>query len=188
MRTPALAAALLLAGCEGPLLFAELEIPDLRLTMPSQRFPASSEAGLNPCQVPQADCLSTTLPFDIGAEVPVVNEPNVTYHLRLTSVAIGLSATSAGDFAGVDAARIFVVHPQSGDAVLVASYARTEASPREIRVAGDSNLDLRGYLSAGRLELRVELTYDPSTPTPAFDADVETGYAFDAKLDWGAYL
>jgi hypothetical protein len=187
MRTPALAAALLLAACEGPLLHAELEVPDVRLTLPSQQLPGSTAAGVVPC-APGAPppCAATELTFDVGAEVPVVNEPNVTYHLRLTSVAIRLAATSAGDLGGVESVRILVVDPRSGDATPVASYLRTDPTPREIRVAGTSDLDLRGHLQAGALRLRVELTFDRATP--AFQADVETGYALDAKVDWGAYL
>jgi hypothetical protein len=189
MRTTVLAAALLLAGCDGPLLFAELEIPDIRITLPSQTFPGTSTALPQDWCAATPECVEKELSFDLGAEVPVVTEPNVTYHLRLTSVAIVLSATSLGTpLGGIEAVQISVLDPQSGEGVVVASYEKTTESPTEIRVAGNSSIELGRYIAAGALQVRVELTYDLSNPTPEFQADVETGFAFDAKLDWGAYL
>jgi hypothetical protein len=190
MKTSFLAAALLLAACDGPLLFAELRVPEIRLTLPSQAFPATDAGPQYWCSPEQttAGCIATEFAYDLGAELPLDEEENVTYHLRLTSMSIALSADQAGtDLAGIDAVTIRVMDPAGGgEGVVVASYTRTEAHPTAISVAGNSSVDLGPYLAAGALAIRVELTY--SQATPAFTADVMTSYAFDVTLDYGAML
>jgi hypothetical protein len=188
MRSTVLAAAaLLLTACDGPLLFAELEIPEIRITLPSQEFPPAALGP--PCSLSQPGCVSQELSFDLGAEVPVVTEPNVTYHLRLTSLAIVLQSSSTADLDAFEAVRIVLTDPATGDEVVLASYERSAADQTEIRVAGNAGVDLARYIVDGALDVRAELTYDPTQPAPGgFTADVETGFAFDAKIDWGAYL
>jgi hypothetical protein len=191
LAAPALAA---LQGCGEPLLFAELQVPDLRLSVPSQPFPASDTTNPNAwCTAAQTNppCIQLTLDYDLGGNVPLLNERNVKYDLRLRDVAIALSPASAGTtLAGVKLVSIRVLSdpldPTSG--VVVASYARPAggAATGAVSVAGNSNLDLGPYLRAGRLPVRVEVVLDQ--PTPAFLADVATGFSLEVKLDYGALL
>jgi hypothetical protein len=187
----AAAAAALLArpGC-GPVLFAELDQPEVRITLPSQDFPASPAPPADWCFPDRPECVATELQYQLGAEVPIVTEPGVEYELRLKRVAIVLSTSSAGDLSGIRSASIRVLDPAGGPGTVVASYEADPAAPAptSISVAGAAALDLAPYVQGGNLEARVELVYDPSNPTPAFAADVSAAFSLDVKVDWGGYL
>ncbi len=188
----ALAAAL--AGCGGSLLHADLQVDQVRVTLPSQAFPASDTTNpIDWCSASQSSppCVQLTLSYDIAGQIPVLNQPNVTYDLRLTDVGISLSASSAGtDLSGVQRVTITVLanpnHPTSG--VTVASYLRpaTGGATSTIAVSGNPNLDLAPYVAAGRLPAHVELVVDQATP--AFLADVGAGFSLEVKLDYGKLL
>ncbi|HVI95881.1 MAG TPA: hypothetical protein VM753_17835 [Anaeromyxobacter sp.] len=187
----AIAAASLLAGCSDPALFAQLEVPTVRVTLPSQSFPASSAVAQYPCAPPpaQQDCVATDLTYDLSTQLPIVSKPNVSYELRLTSVSIALRTNGSGtDLGGVKAVAIRIDPQATGGGIVVASYARSAADPHptSIAVAGDSSVDLASYVRSGQLPVRVEMTFD--APTPAFTADVTSTYELQAKVDWGAYL
>jgi len=195
------AAALLLAACDGPLLSAELQVPEIRVTIPSQEFPASDTTDVRYFCDPDAPqsippCVGLTLDYDIGANVPVLDEPNVTYDLRLTDVALTLSATQTvtgdKDLSAVKRAVIRVLEDPAipGAGAVLATYDRPPgAAPvSSFSVSGNANLGLGPYLQAGRLPVRVELLLDGAGPTPTFTADVHAGFALEVKLDWGAYL
>ena len=198
-RVPLAAVAVLAAlpalqGCGGPVLYADLQIESVRVTLPSQAFPASDTT--NPADwcstsLGTPPCIQLTLDYDIAGQIPVLNEPNVTYDLRLTDVGITLSTTSAGtDLSGVERVSITVLadpnDPASG--VAVAAYARPAGggTPTSIAVSGNPNLDLAPYVSAGKLPARIELTIDQ--PTPAFLADVGAGFSLEVSLDYGKLL
>ncbi len=189
-----LALAALLPGCDGPLLFAELQVPTVRATMPAQPFPASFTA--DPafwCSAQQTDppCVQTTIDYDLGGMVPILNDPSVSYDLRLTEVAVTLSASQAGtSLGGVKLASVSVLTDPNdpASAVVVAAYARPPgtAAPTTISVSGNSNLDLGPFLRGGVLRVHAELVIDQ--PTPAFLADVTSTLSLEAKLDWGSLL
>jgi hypothetical protein len=197
-RVPLCLLALLAAalpGCDG-LLFAELQVPSLHATLPSQSFPASDTSDRNDWCDPSVafndpPCIQTTLDYDIGGMVPILTDPSVTYDLRLTDVAIHLSAAQAGtDLTGVRSAAISVLtNPDDpASAVVVASYVRPAGTvpAASIGVTGNANLDLGPYLRGGALRVRAQLVID--RPTPAFLADVAAGFSLEVKLDWGSLL
>jgi hypothetical protein len=194
MRHALAALALALTACDVPLLSAELSIPELRVTLPAQAFPASDTTlPENWCAATPSDppCIALTLDYDLGGSVPVLAERNVTYDLRLTDVAIALSATEVGrDLSGVRRVTVSVLgdplDPTTG--LVLTSYARPPgaAAPTRIAITGNANLDLGAYLDAGRLPVRVEVVLDAGTP--AFLADVQAGFSLEVRLDWGAYL
>ncbi len=189
-----LALAAALPGCGDPLLFAELQVPKIRATMPQQSFPASDTT--NPadwCSATQTDppCIQTSIDYDLGGMVPILNDPSVTYDLRLTDVAVTLSATEVGkDLSGVRSASVSVLtNPADPTSeVAIASYVRPAGTtaPTTIAVSGNSNLDLGPYLRGGVLKVHAELVIDK--PTPAFLADVTSGLSLEVKLDWGSLL
>lgn len=189
--------ALVLAACDGPLLFAEVQIPDLEITLPSRSFPAVAVSlpadWCDPAVSGDPQCLGLTSDYDLGAEVPALTEQGVTYDLRLTRVAITLSAVqqpgAPTDLSGIERATIRVLDDPSvpGSGAVVASYVRAPGSaPTAIAVTGNANLDLGPYLDAGRLPVRVEVFV--SNGTAAFDADITVGFALVVNVDWGGYL
>ncbi len=193
-RLALLALAAALSGCDGPLLFAELQVPTVRATMPAQAFPASDTTDpADWCSIVQTDppCVQTTIDYDLGGMVPILNDPSVTYDLRLKEVAVTLSATEAGkDLSGVKAASVTVLtNPADpASAVVIASYVRPAGTvaPTAIAVSGTSNLDLGPFLRGGVLRVHAELVIDKATP--AFLADVTSGLSLEVKLDWGSLL
>lgn len=195
MRTlpAALAAAALLAGCGRPLLSAQLEVPEIRIVAPARAFPLASPGAENVCDLlPGAGtgCLKVDLSYDVGAEVPVFEEEGVSVDLRLTDVALRLTADPGGatvpvsDFRGVEEVVVLVQRPD-GSWLAVASYVKPAgAAPASVTVSGRSNLDLSPFLSGGTLAFRVELTYDAADPPPSFFADVEAGFSLVATVDY----
>ncbi len=194
-RTAAALAAVLAAACDGPLLFAEVEIPDLRVTLPPQPFPASGTGApdqwCDPSGQTDPPCVAVNASYDIAARVPAINEPGVTYEIRLTDVAIILSATpgAPADLSGVVSATVRVggdpFVPRSG--TVVASYARTPgATPTSIEVSGNANLDLARYLEVGVLPVRVEVVVENGMP--AFDANILAAFHVLVTADWAHYL
>jgi hypothetical protein len=191
LLTTSLALALALAGCGGPVLFADLKMPSVEVTLPQYPFPGSKGE----------TTVFKDISFDVGANVPVVNEPNVDLELRLTHLAILLRSTDPRDvngFDGVKSVRISALDPATGTpALLLASYDRPDGATAitQIAVASATSADLRPFLSAGVITVRAEYTSD-SPPIvslgalPFYDwtADVTAEFAIDVKVDYGAYL
>jgi len=202
MNRPAAAAlaAALLTSCGGPLLFAEVEVPDLRVTLPPQSFPASGTAlPANWCDpsLPvntNPPCVAISASYDLAAQVPAFTKPGVTYELRLTDVAFILSGTQTNPAAPPDlggivsaAVRVGVDPAVAGSGTIIASYARTgNPHPTSITVSGNANLDLAPYITSGKLPVRVEVVVDNTTP--AFDANILAAFYVRITLDWGSYL
>lgn len=197
MRHALAASALLFAACGGPLLFAEVQVPDLQITLPSQSFPAVATSlptdWCDPTVQGNPQCLGLTADYDVGAQVPALTEKAVSYDLRLTRVAITLSAVQQPgapvDLSGVESATIRVLADPAipGSGAVVASYLKVPGStPETIAVTGNANLDLGPYLDAGRLPVRVEVYV--SNGTAAFDADITVGFSLVVNVDWGSYL
>jgi hypothetical protein len=193
-----LAAAALLAGCGQPLLSAQLEVPEIRITQAAKRFPAAAPALSDLCDGATFGCVKTDLAYDLGAEVPVFDEPGIDFDLRLTDVALHLvadpdplsTATTPADLSGVEAVRVMIRPPGSTGAwTIVAAYARPPgATPTAIAVSGNSNIDLGPYVAAGKLDARVEVSYDLAVPPPDFFADVEAAFSLVVTLKYDAYL
>jgi hypothetical protein len=197
--TAALAATLLLAGCDGPLFFAEVEVPDLRANLPTQSFPAFDPGNpadwCDPTGTGFPPCVATTANYDLGAQVPSLTEPGVTYELRLTDVALTLSATQPGgsgasDLSGIVRATVIVGYDPNvpGSGTVVASYVRppTPGTPATVAVSGNANLDLSPFVAAGFLPVRVEVEVDSGMP--AFNADILAAFYIRVTLDWGSFL
>ena len=190
MRKTILGAALLalLAGCGGPLLFAELTIPELRVTLAQQSFPGLAADPSLSC-AGQPDCITTDLTYDLGQQVELLTRKDVAYELRLTELAVVLDATSAGtDLRGVRSAAVEVFPPGSTTPVVVASYTRAAANPAPatLAISGDSSIDLAPFVEAGVMHARLALSYD--APTPPFTADVAATFYLAVKLDSGKTL
>src|SRR5512133_1917976 len=187
---PFLAATLLLAaGCGGPLLHADLEIREARLTLPAQQFPRSPPTGApSGCASGASTCVATELSYDLGQQLDLLSRPATAYDVRLTALDVALATTEAGDLGGIVAAAVLASPPGGGAPVELARYQRSAAdpAPTAIRLAGGPDVDLTPYLEAGLVRLRVELSYDRATP--AFRADVTAAFHLEVRLDYGALL
>jgi hypothetical protein len=185
----ALAAVALLAGCGQPLLSMQLEVPEIRMTSPGNEFPATGLAlPTDYCDLATPGCVFNDLQYDLGAEVPVLEEKGVSFDLRLTDVALHL-VSGTSDLRGVLSARVKIQDPVTGDWIVVASYAKPPgATPTDISVSGNSNIELAPYLSSGNIDARIEVSYDASSPPGAFTADVEAGFSLVVTVSYDAYI
>jgi hypothetical protein len=173
-----------LAGCGGPVLFAELELPSVQVTLPQQAF-----TGVTP---PATQ--TTPVSFDLGASVPVVNEPNVELDLQLKRMVLVLDTANPlnpASFDDIDEVTIRALAPAGSGLADVAliHYVKPAGATgiTRIEAASESSTDLTRYLSAGQLDF--EATYTGSgLPTADWTADVTADFSMKVKLDYGAYL
>ena len=181
--------AALLAGCGQPLLSMQLEVPEIRITSPGHEFPATAHAHpTDYCEWATPGCVFRDIQYDIGAEVPTLEEKGVALDLRLTDVALHL-VSGTSDLRGVLSAEVKIQDPVTGDWILVASYAKPPgATPTDIYVSGNSNIELAPYLSSGKIGARVEVSYDAKWPPGAFTADVEAGFSLVVTVSYDAYM
>lgn len=188
-RLPSIAPLLLLAGalagCGGPVLFAELELPDVEVTLPQYTFPGD----------PLGLATTKDVSFDVGASVPVVNEPNVELELRLTRMTLVLATGGPlSNFDGFETVTITALHPT--DPALDLELLRYEKPAgatdiTRIEAASDSDADLKPYLDAGVINVRAAYASDginPTLPTSDWTADLTAEFRFQITLDYGAYL
>lgn len=188
MRHVLFAALLLLAACGGPLLRADLEIPEARLLLPAQRFPASATPPAALCDAATPSCVATDLSYDLGQQLDLGSRPVDAYDVWLDALEIALTATQSGDLGGIAAVAVLAYPRDGGAPVAIARYRRSAAdpSPTSIVASGGSGIDLAPYLDAGVIRLRVELSYDRATP--AFLADASAAFHLKVRLDYGALL
>jgi hypothetical protein len=192
-RASLLAAAALaaLAGCDQPFLSARIEIPEVRIVEPAKTFPAVVVDPSFACSYLQAytgrTCSAQDVSYDVGGEVPGMKEKGVTTDLRLTDVALHLTAGGVSDLAGVTRAEVDLRDPATGAPVKVASYVKPSgAAPTSIAVSGASNLDLSPWLDAGKLAARVEVEMDPAMLPSGFTASIEAGFSVVITVDYQA--
>jgi hypothetical protein len=154
-------------------------VPEIRVTLPAQRFPAYPGGGVGDCG---PGCLSTDLSYDLGAQVDGLSDPSVDSELWLEQVDLALVAGAGTDLRGLASMVLSVYPPAGGAPVTVASYQRPPgAAPTTVQVQGTPGMDLAPYLDGGVLRVRAELTYD--APTPAFEADVAARFRLEMELD-----
>jgi hypothetical protein len=168
--------AVAVAGCGGPILFAELEMPSVQVTLPQYQFPT---IGISTTQ---------TIVFDVGANVPLVNEPNVDYDLELNRMTLVLEA--GGPFPNFDtfnSVRIVAVHPPLPDLVLI-EYANPPPGSTTVTATSSTSADLKPYLDAGQMTVNATFEADPTTPVGVWYADVTADLYLRVRLDYGAYL
>ena len=177
-RTPILASLLLaLAGCGGPVLFAEVEMPSVEVTLPQYQFPSV---------VGQA---SQDITFDVGATVSIINEPNVDYDLTLNEMTIVLGSGPFTSFDSFDSVKITAIRAGLPDLVLV-EYVNphTATNVQSVTARSSTSADLKPYLDAGKITVHAEFTTDLTTPAGLWTADVTADLRLRVRLDYGAYL
>jgi hypothetical protein len=161
-------------------------MPSVEVTLPQHTFPG------DPLGLQTAETVS----FDVGANVPVVTEPNVDFDLKLTRMTLVLDTTGPlSNFDGFETVKISALHP-SGDPALdliLLQYTKPAGAWGITRISATSetDADLKPYLSAGVINVRAEYASDgfnPTLPTTDWTADVTADFWMRVKLDYGAYL
>lgn len=186
LHPAALAAVALLAGCGQPLMSMQLDMPEIRMMSPGQTF--TTVDPLYYCEPATPGCVFNDLQYDLGAEVPVLDEKGVSFDLRLTDVALHL-VSGTSDLRGVLSAQVKIQDPVTREWILVASYAKPPgATPTDISVSGNSNIELAPYLSSGNIGARVEVSYDASSPPGDFTADIQAGFSLVVTVSYDAYM
>mgnify|MGYP000850325509 FL=1 len=181
-----LAAALaFLVACGGPLLYVEVTIPELDVTLPGQTVPAFTGTP-TPDISCGPNCLFTELDYDLGDSVPLLGEKNVTVDLRMTQMNLKIDA-GVNDLDGVKSVTLKLVDPADPTRMITAaSYYRTTRHVQSFTVAGNANLDLGSYLQGTKFKGRAELIYDAQTPE--FTATVGARFSLVLKVDYGTYV
>jgi hypothetical protein len=184
-RAVLLAAAALLAGCGRPLLAAELSVPSVRITSATERIDPGT-APIDVCAL--LDCVVTQVQYDVGGEVPFVNEPGVTIDLRLTDFALHLSPVAPGNLDGLEFVRLVALAPGSGAETAIASYEKPPgaAMPAEILVSGKSTVELAPFLGDGRVDAHLEFGF--SSLPGAFDYYTDAEFSVNVIFEYDAFL
>jgi hypothetical protein len=178
----ALPALALLSSCG--LLYAEVEIPSVTMTLVDTAFPPTPALGT----------MSKELDYDLGKDISLLTEKDVTFELRVLSMSLTLTSTSTlADFGSIQSVRMLVL-PAAGQTLpepaVLATYTRspTDPHPRQIAVVGMSNLDLYPYLAAGALRLRFEAVSDSAGIIPAWTGDVGAEFFLKVRANYGKRL
>jgi len=182
---PALVAAAF-AGCGGPILFAELELPDVEGTLPQYTFPGD----------PLGLSTATDVAFDVGANVPALTDPNVELEVRLTRMTLVLDTSGPlSSFDGFQTVTISALHPSGDPArdVVLLEYVKPAGATGITRITATSetDADLEPFLVDGVIDLRAAYQSDgvnPTLPTADWTADLSAELRLQARLDYGAYL
>jgi hypothetical protein len=183
-RSAVLLAAALVAGCGHPLLGAELEVPEIRMTPVPVDFPGAATAlPVNLCEgIP--DCLVTDVVYDLGEEVPLLDEEGVDVELRLNAINLDV-LPGGGDLRGLQSIRVVLVDGAGGSTVLAAwTNPSPGTAPTAIHAAGNSGINLGPYLTDGMITVRVEASYDTTFPLGAFQASVEAVFSVRITVDY----
>jgi hypothetical protein len=183
-RHVALPLLALLAGCG--LLFAEVEIPSVTVTLPRQDFTGT----------PAGAPLVKEVSFDVGANLPFTDQPDVSYELRLTRMLVTIvSGSVMGDFGDIASVTLSVLPPPGQtlpEESLIASYAKApppaDQFPTTISVAGHSNLDLAPYVSGNTMTLKLTATSLTGAAIPDWRADVGGEFYLKARVEYGDRL
>jgi hypothetical protein len=175
-RWSAAVAAALCLSC-GQVFYVELVIPELRVSLPAESFPATGGP----------DTLGHDFEYDFGDSVPLVGDDKVTVDLRLTEISIE-PAAGATDLGGVRSITLTVVNPDDpNDVVVAASYERPLPGPvSAIAVSGNANIDLGRFLSGSTFTAHAEMVYDEATP--AFTANLAGRFSLVLRLEYGDYV
>jgi hypothetical protein len=167
--------ALLLSGCG--LLYAEVEIPKIEVTLPQESFPGTAAGG----------SLSKDFTYDLGSDISVITDNDVTVVLKLQS----LSIASATDLYPVQSVSVVVVPPAGSllPEVALVDYLRPTGavSPvHDLQAASSSDADLGPYLTAGTLTLRASAS--GALPASGWLGDVTADFYLKVRYPYGKQI
>lgn len=172
----------LLAGCGA--LYAEIEIPSATVTLKQQAFDPTLPFAV----------LVKDITFNVGSQLPFINDKNVTFELRLTRMLVDMNASSPmTDFGGIKSVTLSVLPPPGQtlpERTVIASYSKApppaDQNPTGIAVSGMTNLDLAPYITSGTMTLEIQA--EPVTlgaSIPAWTADVGAEFYLKVRANYG---
>lgn len=164
--------ALALAACG--MLWAEVEVPSVELTLRQESFPATA-AGAS---------LTKDFTYDLGKDIDVITKNDVTVHLKLQSLRI----ESTTDLQSIQSVSIRVIPPAGSGLpeVALVEYTKPAGSSgavHAIEAASATQADLGPYLTAGALTLRASAS--GSLPTVDWLADVTADFWLKVRYPYG---
>ncbi len=177
----ALPALALLSSCG--LFFAEVEIPNITMTLANTAF--------DPILIP-GGTMAKEIDFDLGNDITLITEKGVTFELRLLAMSLVLTATSGlGDFGDIESITVTVLTPTGQtlpEEALLATYVKApppaDQNPTSIAVVASSNVDLSPYLLAGALKLRFQATSSATGVIPAWTGDVGSEFYLRLRSEY----
>jgi hypothetical protein len=172
----ALPALALLAGCG--LFYAEIEIPATTVHVGTQDF-----AGGAP--------LVKEIAIDIGQSIPLLDNKDFTFDLRLTTVTVALvlPGSTMTDFGDIKDVTV-TVKPAPGSTLpttVVATYTQSPADPNptSITVEGLNSTNLGPYVAGGTLTLVVQAESVSGGAIPDWKDTVDGVFYLKARADYG---
>jgi hypothetical protein len=187
-RAALLAAAAIAAGCGRPLFAAQVDVPSIRIaTAERPVWDPGSVVSTDFCELVPG-CVLTTASYDLGAQIPFLDDDAYSIDVRLLAVAVHLAPAENLD--GLEAMRFVLLDPGTGAPTVVASYAKPRQVdfPADVTVSGDTSVELGRFLRDGWIDGRVELVYDLGSPPGAFSAWVEAEFSAEVTVRYRAFL
>ena len=180
-RAPlAVAFALTLAGCSGPLLGADVTEPKLCLMLQAVTIPAAPAI---PTGVTVPDQTVTwTGDLDVGSSIPGLDKAGaVTGAIHMLSLTTAASPATT-DLSSITSASVAVTDA-TGNALSFMHYTRPTpvTTPSELDMVLDDDLNLLDELQGGVLHYTI--TFAGLPPTTAWTADIETCFSAHLTID-----
>jgi len=163
----------LAAGCGDPLFFAQVKETRLCLALDNRSVPAAP-AGVGVLG-PQTVTWSGDL--DLASKFPGIDQKDaVTGSIRM----LGLSVAGSTDLGGVTSAEVSV-SDASGASTAFMHYTPPSASPTDLIMTLDQDLNLLDRLESGVLHYTI--TFSGTPPTTAWTAEIDTCLSLDVTID-----
>jgi hypothetical protein len=176
----ALAFALGLTGCSGPLVGADLDEPKICFALRSETVPAPPP--IPPGSTVPEQTVTWSGDLDIGSSIPGLSKQGaVTGNIYMLSLST-IADPAGTDLSGITSASVAVTDA-AGTTVTFMHYARPSpvTTPGEIDMVLDQNLNLLDELEAG--VLHYSITFKGLPPPTAWTADIETCLSAHLTID-----
>src|SRR5919197_1428366 len=161
-RLPLTLLALAASACGGPVLFVQVELPQVCLTQQGVVVPGAPSAGAIPP-------LEVDVPIE--QQIPLLTRGAETV-IVLDEVSVTPASGSAPDLSGIASAVVGVL-PPAGPAVEALRYARDPAQPAPAAlVLSGGGVDIAPLLVGGTARLQVAASGKP--PSSPWGADLRT--------------
>lgn len=173
----ALAAGPLPSGCG--MLDAQLEARTVCFTR-AALIPGASGSGT----------VETDVGYDVGAELPVLTQPGVSYTLALQELDLSVSPGSTpADLGGLDEVDVSVLAPAGTslqDTQLLRYRKATDPHPLRIAAAAGKTPDLRPYIAGGQITFHTLAS--GALPSRPWTADARACFLLDVNVRYGSSL
>jgi hypothetical protein len=143
--------------------------------------------------VPAASAAGTVeadVEYDLGAELPVLTQPGVTYSLSFQELDLSVAPGSApADLGGVDEVDASVLAPAGSslaDTPVIHYVKGTDPHPTRIAAAAERQIDLAPYVTGGRITFHTLAR--GTLPSRPWTADARACFLLDVNVNLGRAL